>query len=201
MSAFVGPLCALWLGIECLRQVQAWWVVRRQKADSAGAVHSPQSGFDGVDVLQAVRSGDPLLAETLAAVLAELGRRGARLHWLVDADDAAAQAAAQQALNAHPQWSGQVRLGLHPRCPERCNPKLFKLARALPDCERDYVLVLDDDAELPAVILTGDTEDAALGQSGTERLRVLYKPVKPAELRQVLVQLWRAGGAATPPRD
>ena len=56
-------------------------------------------------------------------------------------------------------------------------------------------------AELPAVILTGDTEDAALGQSGTERLRVLYKPVKPAELRQVLVQLWRAGGAATPPRD
>lgn len=170
MSALVAPLCALWLGIEWLRQALAWWVVRRQKTDSAGAVHSPQSGFDDVDVLQAVSSGDPLLADTLAAVLAELGRRGARLHWLVDADDAAAQTAAQQALNAHPQWSGQVRLDLHPRCPERCNPKLFKLARALPDCERDYVLVLDDDAELPAASLQALLHEVrGAGASGSPR--------------------------------
>lgn len=44
---------------------------------------------------------------------------------------------------------------------------------------------------LSAVIMTGDTEDAALCQISAEHLRVLYKPVKPAELRQVLLQLWR----------
>jgi CheY-like chemotaxis protein len=51
---------------------------------------------------------------------------------------------------------------------------------------------------LPAVIMTGDTEDAGLGRAGTDQLRVLYKPVKPAELRQVLVQLWPAGSGPAP---
>lgn len=49
-------------------------------------------------------------------------------------------------------------------------------------------------AGLPAVIMTGDTEDADLRQARTDHLRVLYKPLKPAELRQVLGQLWHAGG-------
>ncbi len=44
-------------------------------------------------------------------------------------------------------------------------------------------------AELPAVIMTGDTEDPTLRQAGTSKLRILYKPVKPAELRQTLLQL------------
>lgn len=51
-------------------------------------------------------------------------------------------------------------------------------------------------AHLPAAIMTGDTEDADLRQAGTDRLRVLYKPVKPAELRQVLVQLWHPSYSA-----
>jgi hypothetical protein len=46
--------------------------------------------------------------------------------------------------------------------------------------------------------MTGDTEDAGLGRAGTDQLRVLYKPVKPAELRQVLVQLWPAGSGPAP---
>ena len=44
--------------------------------------------------------------------------------------------------------------------------------------------------ELPAVIMTGDTEDPTLRQAGNSKLRILYKPVKPAELRQTLLQLW-----------
>lgn len=44
---------------------------------------------------------------------------------------------------------------------------------------------------LPAIIMTGDTEDPTLRQAGTDNLRILYKPVKPAELRQILLQLWR----------
>ncbi len=43
--------------------------------------------------------------------------------------------------------------------------------------------------DLPAIIITGDTEDHALRQAGTDSLRILYKPVKPAELRQLLLQL------------
>ena len=50
-------------------------------------------------------------------------------------------------------------------------------------------------ADLPAAIMTGDTEDAELRQTRTDTLRVLYKPLRPAELRQVLVQLWSAGGS------
>jgi signal transduction histidine kinase len=53
-------------------------------------------------------------------------------------------------------------------------------------------------ADLPAAIMTGDTEDADLGRAGTDQLRVLYKPVKPNELRQVLVQLWREGSGTAP---
>lgn len=45
---------------------------------------------------------------------------------------------------------------------------------------------------LPAIIMTGDTEDSALRQAGTDSLCILYKPVKPAELRQRLLQLWQA---------
>lgn len=52
--------------------------------------------------------------------------------------------------------------------------------------------------DLPAVIMTGDTEDADLRQTRINQLRVLYKPVKPAELRQVLVQLWRAEATLRP---
>lgn len=53
-------------------------------------------------------------------------------------------------------------------------------------------------AELPAVIMTGDTEDADLRQTCTDTLRVLYKPLRPAELRQSLAQLWRAAGGVHP---
>lgn len=45
-------------------------------------------------------------------------------------------------------------------------------------------------ADLPAIIMTGDTEDPTLRHAGTSQLRILYKPVKPAELRQTLLQLW-----------
>lgn len=153
MSALVACLCALWLLIECLRQALAWWALGSQQDADADAHVASDSRLDDIEVLQAVRSGDPQLAETLSAVLAVLGGRGARLHWLVDEDDEDAQTAVQQALQAQPQASAQVRLSLHPPCPARCNPKLFKLDRELRHCDRDYVLVLDDDAELPAASL------------------------------------------------
>ena len=56
-------------------------------------------------------------------------------------------------------------------------------------------------ADLPAAIMTGDTEDAELRQTRTDTLRVLYKPLRPAELRQVLVQLWRAEGSEHPTKE
>ena len=56
-------------------------------------------------------------------------------------------------------------------------------------------------ADLPAAIMTGDTEDAELRQTRTDTLRVLYKPLRPAELRQVLAQLWRAEGSEHPTKE
>lgn len=153
MSALAAHLCALWLIVEVLRQTLAWWAVRIQQDEAASAHGADDVRFDDVDVLQAIRSGDPLLTDALEASLSELGSRGAHLHWLLDADDEVAQAAAHQAQRTHPQWAAQACLSLHPPCPERCNPKLFKLDRALPACDRPFVLILDDDAVLPAATL------------------------------------------------
>ena len=51
------------------------------------------------------------------------------------------------------------------------------------------------------LIMTGDTEDADLRHTHTDTLHVLYKPVKPAELRQILVQLSRAEASLHPSPD
>lgn len=153
MTALALMLCTLWWLVEFLRQTLAAWVIGLQQDEALPSTRTAELRFDDIEVLQAVRSGDPLLAHALSAVLVELGSRGARLHWLLDSDDAEAQTTARQVLRTHPQWAAQVRLSLHPPCPDRCNPKLFKLDRALSTCDRDFVLVLDDDAELPATSL------------------------------------------------
>jgi ceramide glucosyltransferase len=192
LNAVVAYLCALWLLVEALRQTLAWWGLRLQQDADADAHFASDSRFDDIEVLQAVRSGDPQLAETLAAVLAELGGRGAHLHWLVDEDDGDAQTAVQQALQAQPQASAQVRLSLHPPCPARLNPKLFKLDRALGYCERDYVLVLDDDAMLPAASLQALRETVR----GTGPISTLQAATALPVYRGVRWPAWRAETSA-----
>jgi len=141
-------LCALWPLCESLRQGLAWRALRTMPKRSAANVEQ-RIEFSEFEVLQPIRSGDLSLGEALNESLTTLGARGARLHWLIDEDDAEASRIVEALLNAQPTLREQVVLSRHPPCPNDRNPKLFKLDRALANCDRDFVLVLDDDARLP----------------------------------------------------
>jgi ceramide glucosyltransferase len=182
-------LIALWPALELWRQSAAWralhampsTTVRNGSAATTGAndgssdvigINETQhvQRFDGVDVLQPIRSGDPSLDEALSASLRALGARGARLHWLVDEDDLAAANVVRATLAAQPALAARVAVSLHPACPAGINPKLYKLDRVLAQCQGDTVLVLDDDARLPPATLdallaalpcNGDSDGAA----------------------------------------
>ncbi len=118
------------------------------REDDDGARRGPAPDLAGVTVLQAIRSGDPLLPHLLAENLATTP--GARFVWLVDADDPPGQRAAAQAISAA-RASGStpdVEVVLAPPLPQGRNPKVFKLALALPRCG-EVLAVLDDDVVLP----------------------------------------------------
>ena len=173
-------LCALWPLIELLRQAQAWRALRAMRAPSrtqastnAGTNATPR--FAHVDVLQPIRSGDPSLAEALASSLRTLAAHGARLHWLIDEDDPSAADAVRIALSAAQDIApSTVLVRAHPPCPIGLNPKLFKLDRALADCRGDVVLVLDDDARLPAASL-----DALLASLAIDDAAARHAPLSP----------------------
>ena len=144
-------LCAAWPLAEALRQALAWRALRGDRA--LPSRDDVPDRFTRVDVLQPIRSGDPTLGEALGASLRTLGTRGATLHWLIDEDDPAAAGVVRGVLSREAAHAARVRVTLHPPCPAGINPKLFKLDRALAQCTGGVVLVLDDDARLPAASL------------------------------------------------
>jgi ceramide glucosyltransferase len=190
-------LIALWPALELWRQSAAWRALHAMPSasihddnvattnacdDSNEAIgfengietdinetrHSHR--FGNVDVLQPIRSGDPTLGEALGASLRALGARDARLHWLIDEDDIAAASIVSATIAAQPALAAMVEISLHPACPAGINPKLFKLDRALAQCSRDTVLVLDDDARLPPATL--DALLAALQDNSDDKAPV-----------------------------
>ena len=144
-------LCAAWPLAEALRQALAWRALRGDRA--LPSRDDVPDRFTHVDVLQPIRSGDPTLGEALGASLRTPGTRGATLHWLIDEDDPAAAGVVRGVLSREAAHATRVRVTLHPPCPAGINPKLFKLDRALAQCTGGVVLVLDDDARLPAASL------------------------------------------------
>lgn len=172
MNADCAWLCwlpvALWPALELLRQAAAWRALRAMptfhaRDDSANDGESKR--FHGVDVLQPIRSGDATLGETLGASLRTLGAHGATLHWLIDSDDAVATDTVHSIIDMQPALRARVEVSEHPPCPPSINPKLFKLDRALAHCAGDVVLVLDDDARMPA-----STLDALLASLADSRV-------------------------------
>lgn len=159
---------ALWPALELLRQAAAWRALRampRFPARDDSGNDDESKRFDGVDVLQPIRSGDATLAETLGVSLRTLGAHGATLQWLIDSDDAVAADTVRSVIDAQPALRDRVEVSEHPPCPPAINPKLFKLDRALAHCAGDAVLVLDDDARMPA-----STLDALLASLADSRI-------------------------------
>ena len=112
-------------------------------------------------MLQPILSGDPALETVLAGNLA--GLPDAHFVWLVDEDDAVAGDVAARLVAAHP--GHRIRTLSCPAAPDGVNPKAFKLEIGWRACAQDVLLVLDDDARLPAAslgILAAALEDGAL---------------------------------------
>ena len=115
---------------------------RRDGSRESGPVS--QESAEQVTVLQAIRSGDPLMPGVLAANRVNLA--GAHLVWLVDEDDPAGVAAAQAAAYGA---GGRVDVLLVPPLTQGRNPKVAKLVVGL-ERSGPLVAVLDDDTVLPA---------------------------------------------------
>lgn len=96
-----------------------------------------------VTVLQAIRSGDPLMPGHLRENLDH--QPGARFVWLVDEDDPAGRDAAEAAARGA---EHRVQVVVVPPLPAGRNPKVFKLVLGLP-LAGELVAVLDDDTVLP----------------------------------------------------
>lgn len=171
-------LCVAWPLVEALRQALAWRSLRGDLA--LPSRDDVPDRFTHVDVLQPIRSGDPTLGEALGASLRTLGARGATLHWLIDEDDPAAAGVVRGVLAREAAHAVHVRVTRHPPCPPGLNPKLFKLDRTLPQCADGIVLVLDDDARLPAASL--DALLAALVRSATTSDAPVIATALPAYL-------------------
>ncbi len=137
-------------GVRRATTILGWGVVGGLAAVSALRVGMarkawcpPEAGPEpDVVVLQPILSGDPFLAEQLAANLANHPR--ARFRWLVDRDDLEGQRIATELADG----VARVEVRLFDKAPATTNPKVYKLARAVDDTD-DLVAVLDDDTVLP----------------------------------------------------
>ena len=127
-----------------------------------GQTPAPPHRGSGVDVAQAILSGDPRLADVLGDTVRALPE--ARFLWLVDEQDAEAARVCGALVAAHP----GVRIDVMPMppAPDRTNPKLWKLEAAYRASAAPVFLVLDDDtrmssATLGALVQALETDDLA----------------------------------------
>jgi ceramide glucosyltransferase len=107
-----------------------------------------ESDGEGVAILQAILSGDPLLAERLEANLTALPR--AHFYWLIDDDDPEAHRITRAILE---RTQASVSRESSPPPPSGINPKMWKLDRVLPRVTEETLVVLDDDTILPRLSL------------------------------------------------
>ncbi|MCC5064700.1 glycosyltransferase [Xanthomonas campestris] len=137
-------LALAYLAMLMLRALGALWIVQRR-----AAVQVPAGTQAEVAILQPILGGDAHLQQVLAANLQALPH--AQFVWLLDADDAAGNAAAATLVAQHP----GVRIAriTVPPAPPGINPKAWKLHHALPQVEAPITLILDDDAQLSSAAL------------------------------------------------
>lgn len=137
MSIAAGVLFALYGLLTAARASLSWSYLALRASRPA-----PPVDLADVTVLQPILSGDPTLAACLADNLCQTPL--ARFLWLIDEDDLEARAIAE---TLAPPPRVKVVLGPPPKDGE--NPKVAKLARAVPLVETRYLAVLDDDTVLP----------------------------------------------------
>jgi ceramide glucosyltransferase len=102
-----------------------------------------------VSIMQPILSGDPTLADGLAANLGARSRYHREWLWLVDDDDAAGIHNCRDLIARHPGHTIRLLLTPPPTTGDRRNPKLVKLIAGAAIAHGDILCVLDDDTLLP----------------------------------------------------
>lgn len=137
----IGAAVLAGLGVWAAATAVRAWAVHRFFAEQEEA-RQDEPALDGLTILQPILGGDPALRGCLQENVRNTP--GARFLWLVDEDDAAGAAAVAGLADGE---RVEVLVGPAPRDGE--NPKVGKLALALPLVRTRYVAVLDDDTVLP----------------------------------------------------
>lgn len=142
MAELAVALAALYILVTAIRVLFAVLQLRHAHADGRDACR-PSDDVVSVSVLQAIRSGDPLMPGLLRENRAN--HPDARFVWLVDEDDPVGRNAAEGAATGP---GALVDVVVTPVLPAGLNPKVFKLSWGLPRCG-EVLAVLDDDTVLP----------------------------------------------------
>lgn len=141
MLLIVSICCAgylLLLGAKCVLAV----VQSRNDAPTVEPMLEPAM----LTVLQPILSGDARLEEMLESNLISLPEQ--RFLWLCDVWDTEAIRVTEILRKKYPGHRISIRLCAD--CPERVNPKVFKLIDGASEVETPFFSVLDDDTHLPS---------------------------------------------------
>ncbi len=91
--------------------------------------------------------GRPLLQNTLLANVQQLSN-ATKFLWMIDTVDREAQEIAENIRSIHPSAADRIQVQLCEQSPNDCNPKTWKLAKALSLVTTDALVVLDDDTTI-----------------------------------------------------
>ena len=126
-----------------------WWRVRRFFGQPA-PIPSRDPAQELVSIIQPILSGDPTLADSLAATLRARSSYPREWLWLVDDNDAEGLRVCRALIAAYHEHTVRLLVVPPPQPQDRRNPKMLKLIAADAEARGTILCVLDDDTRLPA---------------------------------------------------
>lgn len=158
MLLIVSACCAAYLILLGVKLILAVVQTRNDRATTADAL-KPET----LTILQPILSGDVRLEEMLESNLLSLPEQ--RFLWLCDAWDVEGIRVAERLREKYP--TCQITIQQCPDCPDRVNPKVFKLIHGSSLVDTPFFAVVDDDTHLPTVTAIDLVAHARVGMVAT----------------------------------
>ncbi len=152
MSILCGTASVGYLMILLIKFYLAMGYYQRQKDQ----IHSNEISSEHARqfcIVQPILSGDPKLESTLQSNLESLHRE-VHFYWMIDVDDHPAMELCQRLKGSSTACEGRIQIIQCEKSPSSHNPKTWKLQVALEACDRNLLVVLDDDTTIENSSLT-----------------------------------------------
>ncbi|QAY73217.1 hypothetical protein ET445_07520 [Agromyces protaetiae] len=172
-----AAFAVVYLAVLVAKAVLSAVAVRRRRARIEASARPPLPP-EAFTIVQPVLGGDPRLADTLAHTLRVAPR--STVVWLVDVDDPAGRAAAEEAAALVPH--ADVRIVDCPPAPEHASPKTFKLALAEAELRTEAFAIVDDDTRVSEEGLRALAEGLEIAEASTGLPRYAAAPGVWSEL-------------------